>query len=73
MDSIPPGKLIDFIDGKLRNKTAEEYVRQNVERSLVQEYQYPREDIAVEFPVKLGSSRKRVDIAIGPDPIQWTV
>ena len=64
MDSIPPGKLIDFIDGKLRNKTAEEYVRRNVERSLVQEYHYPREDIAVEFPVKLGSSRKRVDIAI---------
>ena len=64
MESVPSKKLVDFIDGKLRNKTAEEYVRQNVERSLVQEYQYPREDIAVEFPIKLGSSRKRVDLAI---------
>ena len=64
METVPSKKLVDFIDGKLRNKSAEEYVRQNVERSLVQEYQYPREDIAVEFPVKLGSSRKRVDLAI---------
>ena len=64
MESVPSKKLVDFIDGKLRNKTAEEYVRQNVERGLVQEYQYPRDEIAVEFPVKLGSSRKRVDIAV---------
>ena len=64
MESVPTKKLVDFIDGKLRNKTAEEYVRQNVERSLVQEYQYPREEIAVEFAVKLGSSRKRVDLAV---------
>ena len=64
METVPSKTLVDFIDGKLRNKSAEEYVRQNVERSLVQEYQYPREDIAVEFPVKLGSSRKRVDLAI---------
>ena len=64
VESVPSKKLVDFIDGKLRNKTAEEYVRQNVERSLVQEYQYSRGEIAVEFPVKLGSSRKRVDLAV---------
>ncbi len=70
-DSVAPetvsaaeGKLVDFIDGKRRKKTKEEYVRQNVERSLVQEYRYRRDEIAVEFQIKVGSARKRVDIAI---------
>lgn len=57
-------KVVDFIDGTLRQKTPEEYVRQNVERGLVQEYRYPREDIAVEFRVKVGAARKAVDIAV---------
>lgn len=67
MDSIPDDYLVDFIDGKLRRKTAEEYVRQNVERSLVQEYRYTRDNVSVEFSVKLGSSRKAVDLAVFPD------
>jgi len=32
---VPDGKVIELIDGKLRRDTPEEYVRQNVERSLV--------------------------------------
>lgn len=64
---VPQGKIVDFIDGKLRKETPEEYVRQEIEKSLVSEYQYPRGDIAVEFRVKLGSSSKRVDLAIFPD------
>jgi type I restriction enzyme M protein len=63
--TLPNDTVIDFIDGKLRKKTPEEYVRQNVERSLVHEYRYTREEIAVELPIKVGSSRnKRVDLAI---------
>lgn len=62
--TIPDDTVIDFIDGKSRKKTPEEYVRQNVERSLVQEYLYRREDIAVEYRIKIGSSRKAVDLAI---------
>src|ERR1700683_4207506 len=63
----PEDKVLDFIDGNIRNKTQEEYVRQNVERSLVQEYRYKREEIAVEFAIKVGSSRKRVDLIIFPE------
>jgi type I restriction enzyme M protein len=61
---VPDGKVIDFIDGKLRSKTPEEYVRQNVEESLVLEYKFPRENMRVEYGIKSGSRRPRVDIAI---------
>jgi type I restriction enzyme M protein len=62
--TLPDGKFIDFIDGTVRNKTPEEYVRQNFARSLVQEFRYPRNEIAVEFSIKVGSSKKRVDLAV---------
>ncbi len=61
---IPSGKVVDFITGLLTKDTPEEYVRQNVEQSLILEYGYARDQIAVEFPIKVGSGRKRVDIAI---------
>jgi type I restriction enzyme M protein len=64
---VPHGKRVDFIDGKFRNDTPEEYVRQEIEKSLVREYQYPREDIAVEFPIKMGVANKKVDLAIFPE------
>jgi type I restriction enzyme M protein len=31
---IPEGKICDYIDGKFRNDTPEEYVRQNIEKRL---------------------------------------
>ena len=31
---IPDGKICDYIDGKFRNGTPEEYVRQTVEKDL---------------------------------------
>jgi type I restriction enzyme M protein len=43
--TIPSGKVVDFISGKLMKDTPEEYVRQNVEMSLVLEYNYPREQV----------------------------
>lgn len=61
---IPDGKVVDFITGRLMSDTPEEYVRQNVEMSLVLEYNYQRDQIEVEFKIKVGSSTKRVDIAI---------
>ena len=64
---IPDGKVLDYIDGKLRNDTPEEYVRQNIEKRLVLEHKYLREQIRVEFSVKVGSSRRRVDLAIFPE------
>ena len=64
---VPQGKILDFIDGKLRNETPEEYVRQEIEKSLVREYRYLQDDIAVEFRVKLGRAPKRADLAIFPE------
>lgn len=64
---VPQGKVVDFVDGKLRNETPEEYVRQEIEKSLVREYQYPREEIAVEFRVKMGASSKRADLVVFPE------
>lgn len=64
--SVPEGKLRDYIDGAFRKDTPEEYVRQNIEKRLVNEHQYPKSTIKIEFPIKVGSSNKRVDIAIFP-------
>jgi len=64
---IPEGKICDYIDGKFRNDTPEEYVRQNIEKRLVNEHKYPRDRIAVEFRLHIGSGRPRADIVIfGP-------
>jgi len=63
---IPPGKLRCVITGKLRKDTPEEHVRQRVARSLVEDYGYGATDIEIEFPVRMGRSKKRVDIAIFP-------
>lgn len=61
---VPQGMVVDFIDNTFRKNTPEEYVRQEMEKSLVREYKYERTEVAVEFGVKVGSSRKRVDLAI---------
>ena len=61
---IPAGKIRCYITGKLRNDTPEEHVRQRVARSLVEEYGYPKEDIELEFRIKVGAAKKRVDIAV---------
>ena len=64
---VPQGKILDFIDGKLRRETPEEYVRQEIEKSLVREYRFSRLEIAVEFRVKLGRASKRADLVIFPE------
>lgn len=32
---IPDGKIYDYVDGRFRNDTSEEYVRQTIEKRLV--------------------------------------
>ena len=61
---IPPGKIRCFVSKKLRKDTPEENVRQRWARSLVDEYGYDVSDMAVEFPVKMGVSRKKADIVV---------
>jgi len=70
--TLPDGKICDYIDQKIRNDTPEEYVRQNIERRLVLELGYIRAQIGVEFPIKIGSGRHRVDLAIFPDDVEHT-
>lgn len=62
--SVPDGKVADFLTGKLFRDTPEEYVRQNIEKALVRQYKYEAGDCAPEFPIKVGSSRKRVDVVV---------
>jgi len=61
---IPEGKICDYIDGKFRNDTPEEYVRQNIEKRLVNEHKYSKDRIAVEYTVRVGSRKPRADIVI---------
>lgn len=64
---IPDGKICDYIDGKFRNDTPEEYVRQTVEKRLVNEHKYSRNSMCVEYTVQIGSGKKRADIVIFAD------
>ena len=65
---VQQGRVLDFIDGKTqRIETPEEYVRQEIAKSLVREYGYPKSDIAVEFVLRLGSRKPRADLVIFGD------
>jgi len=62
---VQQGRVLDFIDGRTqRVETPEEYVRQEILKSLVREYDYPKSDVAVEFTLRLGSRKPRADIVI---------
>lgn len=64
---VQQGKLLDFIDGTTqREETPEEYVRQEIAKSLVREYGYAKAQIAVELPLKLGSRKPRADLVVFP-------
>lgn len=61
---VPAGKIRCYITGKLRQDKPEEHVRQRWARSLVDEYRYQRDDIALEFRIKMGVERKKADIVV---------
>lgn len=62
---VQQGKLLDYIDGiTQRNETPEEYVRQEIAKSLVREYGYEKREISVEFVLRLGSRKPRADLVI---------
>jgi len=62
--AIPNGKICDYIDNKFRNDTPEEYVRQTIEKRLVNELKYLSEQIKIEFVLHVGSNKPRADIVI---------
>lgn len=61
---IPDGKICDYIDGKFRNDTPEEYVRQTIEKRLVNEHKYSPAQISIEYTLQVGSNKPRADIVI---------
>jgi type I restriction enzyme M protein len=62
---VQQGKVLDFIDGKTqREETPEEYVRQEIAKSLVREYGYPKKEISVEFTLRVGSRKPRADLVV---------
>ena len=61
---IPEGKICDYIDGKFRNDTPEEYVRQTIEKRLVNEHKYLPGQIKIEYTLQVGSNKPRADIVI---------
>jgi type I restriction enzyme M protein len=70
---VQQGKLLDFIDGTTqRGETPEEYVRQEIAKSLVREYGYSKRDIAVEFPLKVGSRKPRADLIVFAESAEHT-
>lgn len=64
---VEQGKLLDFIDGKTqRRETPEEYVRQEIAKSIVREYKYAKADIEVEFTIRVGTRKPRADLVVFP-------
>jgi type I restriction enzyme M protein len=64
---VEQGNLLDFIDGRTqRRETPEEYVRQEIAKSLVREYRYAKTDVEVEFTVRVGTRKPRADLVIFP-------
>src|SRR5579871_5839829 len=64
---VPAGKIRCYIhDNVFRNDTQQEHVRQRIARSLVEEYGYDRQDIHIDFPIKIGNRSRRADIVIFP-------
>ena len=61
---IPDGKICDYVDGKFRNDTPEEYVRQTIEKRLVNEHKYNPSQIKIEYTLQVGSRKPRADIVI---------
>lgn len=65
---VQQGKLLDFVDGLTqREETPEEYVRQEIAKSLVREYEFAKAQIAVEFTLRLGTSKPRADLVVFDD------
>jgi type I restriction enzyme M protein len=71
-EAIPDGMVVDFITGSLVRDTPEEYVRQNVERDLIQRFNYRLADCAPEKRIRVGSSNKRVDVAVFTEGAEHT-
>ena len=58
---IAEGKIVDFIDGSLRVDSESERIRQDFERTLLEEYRYERKDIGIDIRIKVLDGSKLVN------------
>ncbi len=56
---VVDGKIADYITGKWVKETEQEQIRQNFERTLVEEYEYSTKDIRVDFQIKIWDGDKQ--------------
>ena len=62
---VQQGRILDYIDEiTQRKETPEEYVRQEIAKSLVREYGYEKDEVAVELTLRMGSRRPRADLVV---------
>lgn len=63
---IPEGKIQDFLTGEFIRDSEQEQVRQNFERTLIEEYNYDKEDIGRDEKIKVydGSKQKLRKISL---------
>jgi len=57
---IPDGKIVDYITGQWVKESEQEKVRQNFERTLVEEYNYSTKDIRVDFKIKVWDGSRQL-------------
>ena len=61
---VQQGKILDYIDGiTQRNETPEEYVRQEIAKSLVREYGYEKVEVSVESSCVLGRESRGLTLS----------
>jgi len=62
---VQQGKILDYIDELTqRTETPEEYVQQEIAKSLAREYGRQKDKIGVGFGLRLGSRRPRADLVV---------
>jgi type I restriction enzyme M protein len=57
---IPEGKIVDFIDGTLRTDNELEQIRQNFERTLIEEYLFEKGDVGVDVRIRVPEGSRTV-------------
>lgn len=63
------GKIIDYLDPTIkRENKPEERIRQKTVQILCNDYQYPKDCVALEKGIKMGREEKRADIVIYNSP-----
>lgn len=56
---IPDGKIVDYITGNWVKESEQEQVRQNFERTLVEEYNYSQSEIRIDLKIKVWEGDKQ--------------